>query len=128
MTFPPHSRGASLVFFLEIIFFFFLKRTKGTFNNSSQGTLPYLTLPPYKTTKIWTVSYLVSVCLARGEASERSILSFRGIFFFFLFKSRHSFRYLKDRGTVEHEVREEKSVCHHLDNKKVSARCFLWSE
>lgn len=37
-----------------------------------------------------------------------------------LFKSRHSFRYLKDRGTVEHEVREEKSVCHRLDHKKLA--------
>lgn len=68
-------------------FIIFFSKKKGYLQQLDPGylTLPYLT--SYKTKKIWTVSYLISVCLsvclARGEASERSILSFRGNLFFF---------------------------------------------
>lgn len=134
MTFPPNSRSASLVFLFRnnlFLFFFFFKK-KGTFNNSTQGTsLPYLTSLQDKENMNGILPNLcLSVCLSGPRRSERAIHTFflRKSLFFFLFKSRHSFRYLKDRGTVEHEVREEKSVCHHLDHKKVSGRSFLWSE
>lgn len=70
-------------------------------------------------------SLCLSVCLSGPRRSERAIHTFfPRKSFFFLFKSRHSFRYLKDRGTVEHEVREEKKCLSSSGPQKVSAQCY----